>query len=104
MASKGGVLGFTRALATELGKHGINVNAIAPGQIDTPMWDQVDAGFGKMLGLAPGEMKRRAGAAVPMGRMGTPAEIAAVASFLAGPDAAYVAAQTVNVDGANCMS
>ncbi len=100
-ATKAAVISITQSTGLELIKDGINVNAIAPGQIDTPMWDLVDAGFGKLNGLAPGEMKRRAGAAVPIGRMGTPAEVAAMAAFLAGPDSAYVAAQTFNVDGGN---
>jgi len=103
-ASKAAVISLTQSAGLSLIKHGINVNAIAPGVIDTPMWDHVDALFAKYEGLAPGEKKRQVGMAVPYGRMGNPADLAGAAVFLASGDADYIVAQTLNVDGGNWMS
>lgn len=103
-ASKAAVISITQSMALDLIRHGINVNAIAPGVVDTPMWDVVDAKLGAREGLQPGDVKKRVAAAVPAGRFGTPAEQAAMAAFLAGPDAAYIVAQCYNVDGGNVMS
>ena len=100
-ATKAAVVSITQSTGLELVRQGINVNAIAPGQIDTPMWDVVDAGFAQRLGVPVGETKKRAALAVPMGRMGTPQEVAALAAYLAGPDSSYIACQTFNVDGGN---
>ncbi|MHC2457098.1 NAD(P)-dependent dehydrogenase (short-subunit alcohol dehydrogenase family) [Rhizobium leguminosarum] len=103
-ASKAAVISITQSCALELIRYGINVNAIAPGVVDTPMWDVVDAKLGGREGLKPGDVKRRVAAAVPAGRFGAPQEQAAMAAFLAGPDAAYIVAQCYNVDGGNVMS
>ena len=103
-ASKAAVISLTQSMGLALIEHRINVNGIAPGVIDTPMWDQVDALFAKYEGLQPGEKKRQVGAAVPFGRMGRPEDIAGAAVFLASADADYIVAQTLNVDGGNWMS
>jgi D-sorbitol dehydrogenase (acceptor) len=103
-ASKAAVISLTQSAGLALAKHRINVNAIAPGVIDTPMWDQVDALFAKLEGLPVGEKKRQVGLAVPYGRMGTPADITGMALFLASADSDYIVAQTYNVDGGNFMS
>jgi D-sorbitol dehydrogenase (acceptor) len=103
-ASKAAVISLTQSAGLALIRHRINVNGIAPGVVDTPMWDQVDALFAKHEGLPVGEKKRRVGAAVPYGRMGVPEDLAGAAVFLASADADYVVAQTLNVDGGNWMS
>jgi D-sorbitol dehydrogenase (acceptor) len=103
-ASKAAVISLTQSAAKALIPHKINVNGIAPGVVDTPMWDQVDALFAKYEGLAIGEKKRQVGAAVPYGRMGTPEDLTGMAVFLASADSDYVVAQTYNVDGGNWMS
>jgi NAD(P)-dependent dehydrogenase (short-subunit alcohol dehydrogenase family) len=103
-ASKAAVISLTQSAGLALIKHGINVNGIAPGVVDTPMWDQVDALFAKYEGLPIGEKKRQVGAAVPYGRMGAPEDMTGAAVFLASSDADYVVAQTLNVDGGNWMS
>lgn len=103
-STKAAVISITQSLALELAKDNIRVNAIAPGVIDTPMWDVVDAQFAKYEGKAPGQKKREVGLAVPMGRMGRPDDIAGPCVFLASEEARYVTAQTLNVDGGNWMS
>jgi D-sorbitol dehydrogenase (acceptor) len=103
-ATKAAVISITQSCALELIKHRINVNAIAPGVIDTPMWDVVDALFAKYEHRPIGEKKRLVGEAVPYGRMGVPEDITGAAVFLASADADYIVAQTLNVDGGNWMS
>ncbi|WP_144374034.1 L-iditol 2-dehydrogenase [Vogesella urethralis] len=103
-ATKAAVISYTQSAALALAPHGICVNAIAPGVVDTPMWQAVDALFARYEGLAPGEKKRQVGAAVPLGRMGRPDDLAGAAVFLASADADYITAQTLNVDGGNWMS
>jgi NAD(P)-dependent dehydrogenase (short-subunit alcohol dehydrogenase family) len=103
-ASKAAVISLTQSMALELVKHRINVNAIAPGVIDTPMWDQVDALFAKYEKRPIGEKKRLVGEAVPFGRMGVPEDVVGAAVFLASSESDYILAQTLNVDGGNWMS
>ena len=91
-------------MGLELIKYGINVNGIAPGVVDTPMWDRVDSLFAKYEHRPIGEKKRLVGEAVPFGRMGRPSDFAGAAVFLASADSEYVVAQTLNVDGGNWMS
>lgn len=103
-ATKAAVISLTQSAGLGLIKNGINVNGIAPGVVDTPMWDQVDSLFAKYENLPIGEKKRQVGAAVPAGRMGRPDDYRGVAVFLASHDSDYVVAQTFNVDGGNWMS
>ncbi len=103
-ASKAAVISLTQSAGLDLIKHGINVNAIAPGVVDGEHWDGVDAFFARYEGKAPGQKKREVGNAVPFGRMGTAADLTGMAIFLASDDANYVVAQTYGVDGGNWMS
>jgi NAD(P)-dependent dehydrogenase (short-subunit alcohol dehydrogenase family) len=103
-ASKAAVISLTQSAGLGLIKYGINVNGIAPGVVDTPMWDVVDAQFAKYENLPLGEKKRQVGLAVPYGRMGTVGDLVGAAVFLASADAGYIVAQTLNVDGGNWMS
>lgn len=103
-ASKAAVISLTQSCGLDLIKHGINVNGIAPGVVDTPMWDEVDALFARYEKRPLGEKKRLVGEAVPFGRMGRPEDHAGAAVFLASDDSNYVVAQTLNVDGGNWMS
>ncbi len=103
-ASKAAVISITQSMGLGLIKHGINVNAIAPGVIDTDMWEVVDRLFCKYENLPIGEKKRRVGEAVPLGRMGTVEDMTGCAVFLASSESDYIVAQTFNVDGGNCMN
>jgi D-sorbitol dehydrogenase (acceptor) len=103
-STKAAVISVTQSLALELAKDNIRVNAIAPGVIDTPMWEVVDAQFAAYEKKPLGQKKREVGEAVPLGRMGNPADIAGPCVFLASDDARYITAQTLNVDGGNWMS
>ncbi|MEM6324919.1 MAG: L-iditol 2-dehydrogenase [Pseudomonadota bacterium] len=103
-ATKAAIISMTQSLALEFAPHNIRVNAIAPGVVDTPMWDVVDGLFAKYEGRARGEKKRLVGEAVPLGHMGRPDEVADPCVFLASDDARYITAQTLNVDGGNWMS
>jgi D-sorbitol dehydrogenase (acceptor) len=103
-ATKAAVISLTQSAGLDLIKYKINVNGIAPGVVDTPMWGEVDALFAKYEKRPLGEKKRLVGEAVPFGRMGTPQDHTGAAVFLASADADYVVAQTLNVDGGNWMS
>ena len=103
-ASKAAVISYTQSAALAMAPHGIRVNGISPGVVDTPMWAEVDAMFAKAEGLALGAKKKAVGLAVPLGRMGVPDDIAGAAVFLASDASGYITAQTLNVDGGNVMS
>jgi len=103
-ATKAAVISLTQSAGLNLIKHGINVNAIAPGVVDGEHWDGVDALFAKYENRPLGEKKRLVGAEVPFGRMGTADDLTGMAIFLASQESNYVVAQTYNVDGGNWMS
>jgi NAD(P)-dependent dehydrogenase (short-subunit alcohol dehydrogenase family) len=103
-ATKAAVISYTQSAALAMAPHGIRVNGIAPGVIDTPMWQHVDALFAQYENLPIGEKKKQVGLAVPLGYMGAPADVAGAAVFLASDEASYITAQTLNVDGGSVMS
>jgi len=88
-ASKAAVIGFTRALAREMGPHGITVNSVAPGPIDTEI----------MGGTLTDERKAQLSADIPIGRVGTVQEVAALMAFLLSEDAGYITAATYDING-----
>jgi D-sorbitol dehydrogenase (acceptor) len=103
-ASKAAVISLTQSAGLNLIKHGINVNAIAPGVVDGEHWDGVDALFAKYENRPLGEKKKQVGEEVPLGRMATADDLTGMAIFLASSDSDYIVAQTYNVDGGNWMS
>ncbi len=103
-ATKAAVISLTQSAGLDLIKHRINVNGIAPGVVDSDMWDEVDALFAKYENRPKGEKRRLVGEGVPYGRMGKPEDLTGMAVFLASDDAEYIVAQTYNVDGGQWMS
>ena len=92
-AAKAGVMGFTRALAREIGGRNVTVNAVAPGFIDTDMTRALTD-----------EQRTQLLQQIPLGRLGQPEEIAAVVAFLASPQAAYITGTTIHVNGGMFMN
>jgi D-sorbitol dehydrogenase (acceptor) len=103
-ATKAAVISITQSAALSFAKRGININAIAPGVVDTDMWVRVDELFAHYENRPIGEKKREVAEAVPYGRMGRPDDYVGPAVFLASDESEYVVAQTLNVDGGNWMS
>lgn len=103
-ASKSVVASLTWSMAHALAPHGIRVNAIAPGMIDTELWEYVDKKSAEVSEIPPGEPKRRRIQTIPMGRPGTAEEVAKVAVFLATDEASYIHGQIVNINGGDFMS
>ena len=99
-ASKAAILMFSQSLAVELGPQGVRVNCYAPGLIETPMWDGILSGFGRVTGQSNAEVLEEFRKSVPMGRFGTPEEVAAAVSWLASDDASYVSGETIAMNGA----
>jgi 3-oxoacyl-[acyl-carrier protein] reductase len=91
-AAKAGIIGMSKSLALEVASRGITVNCIAPGFITSPMTD-----------VLPDAVKEKILTSVPMGRIGSPEEIAAATVFLASPEAVYITGQTLHVNGGMVM-
>jgi 3-oxoacyl-[acyl-carrier protein] reductase len=87
-AAKAGLIGLTKSAAKELAARGITVNVICPGFIETDM-----------TGVLKDDLKAKLLEAIPLKRFGTPADVARLAAFLAGPDASYITGQALTVDG-----
>lgn len=98
-ASKGAVSGFTRALALEVAEHGINVNAICPGYIDTPGMRNSAGG----MGMGPDEYIRKLAEGVPLGRLGSIDEVGDLAVFLASEESKYITGTEIVIDGGNII-
>lgn len=92
VTTKAGMLGFTRSLAKDYARHGVTANAIAPGRIETPM----------TAGSAP-DVRARMVDAIPVGRIGQPRDVGALAAFLASEDAGFITGATLDINGGALM-
>lgn len=91
-AAKAGIAGFSKALAREVASRGITVNTVAPGFIDTDMTRDL-----------PDERRTRLRSEIPLGRFGSPEDVASVIAFLASPEAGYITGETIHVNGGMYM-
>ena len=91
-AAKAGMVGFAKSLAREIGSRGVTVNTVAPGFIDTDMTRDL-----------PEEQREALAGQIPLGRLGSPEEVAAAVVFLASPAAAYITGETIHVNGGMYM-
>ena len=91
-ASKAGIMGLTKSMAKELGSRNITVNAVAPGYITTDMTDELND-----------DVKEKMKSSIPLGRFGTPNDVANLVCYLASDEAGYITGQTFNVDGGMVM-
>lgn len=89
-AAKGGIIGFTRAVAQEVASHGINVNAVAPGYVETPLLSKAGVTEEMIQDMMP---------SIPLGRIGKPREIASLITYLATEDANYIVGQVISPNG-----
>ena len=92
-AAKAGLVGMTKALAQEVGSRGITVNVVAPGFVETPMTDALNA-----------DQRARLVGGIPLGRMGRPEDVAAAVAYLASDEAAWVTGATLHVNGGMAMA
>jgi NAD(P)-dependent dehydrogenase (short-subunit alcohol dehydrogenase family) len=102
-ASKAAVLSLTKSFALALAPHGIRVNCVAPGVIETELWAKADREMAALRGVAPGVPKKERIAQVPLGRGGTPEDVAGAVAFLASDDAAYITGECLHVCGGDVM-
>jgi NAD(P)-dependent dehydrogenase (short-subunit alcohol dehydrogenase family) len=98
-ASKAAIISVTQSAALAFAPYNINVNAVCPGVVPTPMWEQIDRDRGRIAGLAPGESMKTFVERTPLKRPGSVEDVAGVVAFLCSPDSDYMTGQTLNVDG-----
>ncbi|UCF17282.1 MAG: glucose 1-dehydrogenase [Phycisphaerales bacterium] len=98
-ASKAAIISVTQSAALAFASHNINVNAVCPGVVPTPMWEKIDRDRGRIAGLAPGESMKTFVERTALKRAGTVEDVAGVVAFLCSSDSDYMTGQTLNVDG-----
>jgi sorbitol-6-phosphate 2-dehydrogenase len=102
-ASKFGIIGLTQSLALEFGDQGINVNAVCPGVVFTPLWEAMLPDYAKKRGMQPEEVRPYMESKIPMKRLCDPDEVAKTVLFLASTDSDYMTGQSLNVTGGGLM-
>ena len=102
-ASKFGIIGLTQSLAVEFAPDGIRVNALCPGVVFTPLWDNMIADYAKKRNMKNQDVAAYLEGKIPMGRLCSEKDVAEMAVFLAGDGAAYVTGQAINISGGAVM-
>jgi NAD(P)-dependent dehydrogenase (short-subunit alcohol dehydrogenase family) len=102
-ASKFAVVGFSQSLALELAPHGITVNCVCPGYVQTSMQERELVWEGKLRGMTPEEVKKDYIAHVPLGRLETATDVANLVAFLCSRDSDYITGQAINVSGGQAL-
>ncbi len=97
--SKAAVIAMTKTLALAHAADGVRVNAVCPGVVDTPMQEVVDQEFARVTGRPAAEIRAERVGRIPIGRIEQPEEVAALVSFLVGPDSGYITGEAFNVSG-----
>ncbi len=103
VAAKHAVIGLTKNLAHELAPYGIRVNSVCPGWIETPLFEKVNREMAVLTHRSKREIQREIVAKIPLGRIGTPEDVAGLVTFLASDDAGYMTGQAINVTGGALM-
>jgi NAD(P)-dependent dehydrogenase (short-subunit alcohol dehydrogenase family) len=98
-ATKAAIISLTQSAALALAPYRINVNAVCPGIVPTPMWDSIDKDRADLFGARPGEAMNAFINTVPLKRAATPEDLAGAVAFLCSADADYITGQAINVDG-----
>lgn len=102
-ASKFGVIGLTQSLAKEYGPFGIRINAICPGIIQTPMWDQQQHDYARKRDLDPDQVMNHFKSRIPLRRVGQAEDVASLAVFLLSDEASFITGQAININGGDFM-
>ena len=98
-ASKAAIISVTQSAALAFKTYNINVNAIAPGVVPTPMWEQIDKEYSRIFGKEAGQPMKEFIERIPLKRAGSPEDVASAVIFLCTSDSDYITGQTLNVDG-----
>ena len=102
-ASKFAIIGLTQSLAIEYAGCGIRINALCPGIVFTPLWDEMIGDYAKKRDMKPEEVKPYFESKIPMGRLCTEDDVAKAAIFLASEEASYITGQSINLSGGTVM-
>jgi len=102
-ASKAAIISLTKSFALALAPYGVRVNSVGPGIVDTDLWDLMDTQWAELEGLRKGEPKAQRIGQVPLGRAGTPEDVANTVAFLATDEAAYITGECIHISGGSLM-
>lgn len=102
-ASKFGIIGLTQSIAMEFAGEGIRVNALCPGVVFTPLWEEMVEDYARKRNITPEEVRPYLENKIPLGRLCSPVDVAKAAVFLASDDASYITGQALNIAGGAVM-